>query len=220
MEHRFADRAEAGRVLARQLSTRAGRRDVVVLGLPRGGVPVAFEVAKALGAPLDVLVVRKLGVPMQPELAMGAIASGDALYVDRHLQHETGVTEAEFARVLSQERAELARREALYRDAWPALPVSGRTVIVVDDGMATGATLKVAVEALRANAPAAIIAALPVAPADAAARLGDSVDELVCAMKPQVFFSVGQFYVDVSETADDEVRDRLARAHRDASWNA
>ncbi|CAG4887421.1 phosphoribosyltransferase [Paraburkholderia gardini] len=220
MEHRFADRAEAGRVLAHQLNVYAGRGDVLVLGLPRGGVPVAFEVAKALGVPLDVLMVRKLGVPVQPELAMGAIASGGALYVDRQLQDETGVTEAEFARVLMQERAELARREALYRGARPALPVSGRTVIVVDDGMATGATLKVAAQALRANAPAAIVAALPVAPADGAHRLGDSVDALVCAMKPHVFFSVGQFYADFSETADDEVRDLLARSHRDAGWNA
>lgn len=207
-------------MLARQLGAYAGRGDVVVLGLPRGGVPVAFEVATALGAPLDVLVVRKLGLPMQPELAMGAIASGGALYVDRQLRGETGVTEAEFARVHAQERVELARREALYRDARPALPVAGRTVIVVDDGMATGATLKVAVAALRANAPAAIVAALPVAPADAAHRLGDSVDELVCAMKPHVFFSVGQFYADFSETDDDEVRDLLARSRRDASGNA
>jgi predicted phosphoribosyltransferase len=216
MEHRFADRAEAGRALARQLSTYAGRNDVVVLGLPRGGVPVAFEVARALGAPLDVLVVRKLGVPVQPELAMGAIASGEALYVDRQLQDESGVTEAEFGRVLIQERAELARREALYREARPALPVTGRTVILVDDGMATGATLKVAAQALRANAPASIVAALPVAPADAVHRLGDSVDELVCAIKPHMFFSVGQFYADFSETADDEVCDLLARSHRDA----
>ncbi|TAL94168.1 MAG: phosphoribosyltransferase [Paraburkholderia sp.] len=220
MEHRFADRAEAGRVLARQLGAYAGRGDVVVLGLPRGGVPVAFEVATALGVPLDVLVVRKLGLPMQPELAMGAIASGGALYVDRQLRDETGVTEAEFARVHMQERVELARREALYRDTRPALPVAGRTVIVVDDGMATGATLKVAVAALRANAPAAIVAALPVAPADAAHRLADSVDALVCAMKPHVFFSVGQFYADFSETDDDEVRDLLARSRRDASGNA
>jgi putative phosphoribosyl transferase len=192
MEHRFADRAEAGRALARQLSTYAGRNDVVVLGLPRGGVPV------------------------QPELAMGAIASGEALYVDRQLQDESGVTEAEFGRVLIQERAELARREALYREARPALPVTGRTVILVDDGMATGATLKVAAQALRANAPASIVAALPVAPADAVHRLGDSVDELVCAIKPHMFFSVGQFYADFSETADDEVCDLLARSHRDA----
>ncbi|CAG4892581.1 phosphoribosyltransferase [Paraburkholderia saeva] len=216
MEHRFADRAEAGRALARHLDAYAGRHDVVVLGLPRGGVPVAFEVAKALGAPLDVLVVRKLGVPIQPELAMGAIASGDALYVDRQLQDETGVTEAEFARVLIQERAELARREALYRPARPALSVTGRTVIVVDDGMATGATLRVAAQALRANAPASIVAALPVAPANAEHRLGDSVDAFVCAMKPHLFFSVGQFYADFSETADDEVRDLLARSRHDA----
>ncbi|MGF6777417.1 putative phosphoribosyl transferase [Paraburkholderia sp. GAS334] len=216
MERRFIDRAEAGRVLACQLHAYAHRSDVVVLGLPRGGVPVAFEIAQALAAPLDVLVVRKLGVPVQPELAMGAIASGDALYVDRELQDDTGVTQAEFERVLTQERLELKRREALYRETRPALTVTGRIVIVVDDGMATGATLRVAAQALRSQAPARIIAALPVAPANAARRLSDVFDEFVCAMTPHVFFSVGQFYADFSETVDDEVRDLLARSYRDA----
>ncbi len=213
MERIFIDRAEAGRVLARQLSAYAKRDDVIVFGLPRGGVPVAFEVAAALGAPLDVLIVRKLGLPVQPELAMGAIASGDAQYVDRHLMQDAGVTQSEFERVLADAKLEMARREQLYREGRPPASVTGRIAIVVDDGMATGATLKAAVRALRSNAPAKIVAALPVAPADAGSRLADAVDDFVCALTPRMFYSVGQFYADFSETTDDEVRALLARAH-------
>ncbi|ALL65250.1 Phosphoribosyl transferase domain protein [Paraburkholderia caribensis MBA4] len=213
MYGRFADRADAGRALAVQLKHYAQRDDVVVLGLPRGGVPVAYEVARALGAPLDVLVVRKLGVPWQCELAMGAIASGDALYVDEELMRETGVSQPEFERVLADEKAQLARRETLFRDPLRAsVDVTGRVAIIVDDGLATGASMKVAARALRARAPARIVAALPVAPFDAAGRIGGDVDEYVCVNAPELFFSVSQFYSDFSETTDDDVRAILARA--------
>ncbi|MCO4880402.1 phosphoribosyltransferase [Paraburkholderia caribensis] len=213
MYGRFADRADAGRALAVQLKHYAQRDDVVVLGLPRGGVPVAYEVARALGAPLDVLVVRKLGVPWQCELAMGAIASGDALYVDEELMRETGVSQPEFERVLAEEKAQLARRETLFRDPMRArVDVTGRIAIIVDDGLATGASMKVAARALRARAPARIVAALPVAPSDAARRIGGDVDEYVCVNAPELFFSVSQFYSDFSETTDDDVRAILARA--------
>jgi predicted phosphoribosyltransferase len=213
MHRRFADRADAGRVLAEQLKQYARRDDVVVLGLPRGGVPVAYEVARALDAPLDVLVVRKLGVPWQCELAMGAIASGDALYVDEDLMRETGVSQAEFERVLADEKAQLARREALFCDPQRAsVDVAGRIAIIVDDGLATGASMTVAARALRARNPAKIVAALPVAPYDAAARIGSEVDEFVCVAEPELFFSVSQFYSDFSETTDDDVRALLARA--------
>ena len=212
MHLRFADRADAGRALAEHLKHYARRDDVVVLGLPRGGVPVADEVARALGAPLDVLVVRKLGVPWQCELAMGAIASGDALYVDEELVRETAVSSAEFERVLADEKTQLARREALFRDPQRAsIDVARRVAIVVDDGLATGASMTVAARALRARAPAKIVAALPVAPPGAAARLGSEIDEFVCVVTPESFFSVSQFYSDFSETTDDDVRAILAR---------
>ncbi|HEY1997594.1 phosphoribosyltransferase [Paraburkholderia sp.] len=215
MQRLFPNRADAGRSLARHLRAYAKRNDVIVLALPRGGVPVGFEVAAALHAPLDVLMVRKLGVPWQEELAMGAIASGDALYVDRSMLREAAVTEPQFEAALAAARLELARREALYRDNRGAANIAGWTAIVVDDGMATGATLKAALRALRGlgtRAPAKIVAALPVAPTDAELRLGDAVDEFVCVLTPQVFFSVGQFYDDFGETSDDEVRTLLAAA--------
>jgi predicted phosphoribosyltransferase len=213
MQRQFADRADAGRALAGQLQHYARRGDVVVFGLPRGGVPVAYEVARSLGAPLDVLVVRKLGVPWQCELAMGAIASGDALYVDEELLRETGVSQLQFERVLTEEKALLARREALLRDAQHAsVEVANRVAIIVDDGLATGASMRVAARALRTRGPSRIVAALPVAPYDAQTRIGDEVDEYVCVAAPQMFFSVSQFYADFSETSDDDVRAILARA--------
>jgi putative phosphoribosyl transferase len=198
MDRIFANRAEAGRALARQLRGYTNRDDVIVLALPRGGVPVAAEVAMALHAPLDLLMVRKLGVPWQEELAMGAIASGGALYVDRRLMREADVTEPEFEQVLAEARLELARRETLYRAGQTPFDVTARIAIVVDDGMATGATLHAAARALRSRAPAKIVAALPVAPSDGRARLGDAIDEYVCAMTPRV------------EVSDDDVRALLA----------
>jgi putative phosphoribosyl transferase len=210
MEHIFLNRVAAGRALARHLQSYAQRQDVIVLALPRGGVPVGFEVAAALHAPLDVLLVRKLGVPWQEELAMGAIASGGALYVDRRLMREADVTEAQFEHVLVDAQNELARRETLYREQRSALSVEGQIAIVVDDGMATGATLLAALRALRSRSPARIVVALPVAPPDGELRLGEAADEFVCALTPRVFFSVGQFYQDFDETTDEDVRGFLA----------
>jgi putative phosphoribosyl transferase len=184
-----------------------------VLALPRGGVPVAFEVARSLGAALDVLVVRKLGVPWQAELAMGAIASGGALYVDEELLREISLPQSAFDRVLASERAELERREQRYRTPQQTpVGIAGRIAIVVDDGMATGASMKAAIRALRSRGPSKIVAALPVAPPDAAQKLRGEVDEFVCVLTPANFYAVGQFYDDFSETTDDDVRTLLAQA--------
>jgi putative phosphoribosyl transferase len=216
MDSTFENRRQAGRDLATHLRQYANRDDVVVLALPRGGVPVAFEVAQALRAPLDVLVVRKLGVPAQPELAMGAIASGEAFFLDRGIVEYAGVSQDELDRVIADERAELQRRDRLYRDGRPPLDVHGRVVILVDDGMATGATLNAAAMSLRAAHPAKIVAALPVAPLDSDARVKRVVDEFVCVLRPRAFFGVGQFYDDFDQTSDDEVRTLLDTARRDA----
>ncbi|WEY37521.1 MULTISPECIES: phosphoribosyltransferase [Paraburkholderia] len=212
MEFLYDDRAHAGRVLAGRLARYAGRDDVIVLGLPRGGVPVAYEVARALGAPLDVLVVRKLGVPNYPELAMGAVGPGDTVYLDRHIVAEVGVSPHEIDRVLAAERAELQRREALYRGGRAPLVAEGRTAIVVDDGMATGATMRVAVQLLRKGNAARIVVAVPVAPGDTVARVGPLADEVICAYVPRVFQGVGQFYGDFAQTADAQVTELLARS--------
>ncbi|MFX1672373.1 phosphoribosyltransferase family protein [Paraburkholderia sp. A2WS-5] len=212
MERPFTDRREAGQMLAAQLASYAGRRDIVVLALPRGGVPVAYEVAGALRAPLDVLPVCKLGTPWQPELAMGAISSNGAQYVDEALIREAGVSQAKLQSVLSLARIELGRREARYRGARAAVPVAGRVALLVDDGMATGASLKAAARALASLGPARIIAALPVAPASARARLAGAVDDFVCVQTPSSFMSVGQFYFDFDQVDDDTVRDLLDRA--------
>ncbi|MDE2255730.1 MAG: phosphoribosyltransferase [Betaproteobacteria bacterium] len=212
MDSRFEDRFAAGRALARALQAYAAQRDVLVLGLPRGGVPVAFEVARALGAELDVLIVRKLGVPHQPELAMGAISSGDALYLNRDLIALTGVTKAEIESVLEAERKELARRELLYRGSRPAVRVEGRTVIVVDDGIATGASMHAALLALRSKHPGRIVVAVPVAPAQTQERLGAATDVFISVMTPEPFYAVGQFYEHFDQTSDEEVRTLLERS--------
>ncbi|WP_250515337.1 phosphoribosyltransferase [Caballeronia sp. INDeC2] len=210
----FENRRAAGRELAQHLHAYEGRDDVTVLALPRGGVPVAYEVALALGARLDVLVVRKLGVPVQPELAMGAIASGDAFYLDERIVQYAGVEKDDLERVIAKERAELARREKLYRGSQPPLDVVGRVAIVVDDGMATGATMKAAAMSLRHAHPSKIVAALPVAPLDSEARVNEVVDEFVCVLRPNHYFGVGQFYIDFDQTSDDEVRELLDAAHK------
>lgn len=201
-------------MLARQLDGYAGRSDVIVLALPRGGVPVGYEVAQALGVELDVLVVRKLGVPHHPELAMGAIASGGALYLDEQTIRMADVTQPEIVAVLNDERRELARREALYRGQRPPLNIEGRTVIIVDDGIATGSSMRVAIDALRTGKPARIVVAVPVAPEDTAERLAGVADEFVCTHRARQFGGVGQFYRDFGQTSDAEVRALLARSHQ------
>lgn len=212
MDRPFTDRRDAGRQLADRLAAWADRRDVVVLALPRGGVPVAFEVAAALHAPLDVLPVCKIGMPWQPELAMGALSSNGAQYVDQALVREAGVDPSRLEEELEKAREELARREARYRGERMPVPVAGRVAIVVDDGMATGASLTAAARALASLQPARIVAALPVAPMEAHRRVGDAVDELVCVRQPFGFLSVGQYYADFGQTSDAEASELLARA--------
>jgi putative phosphoribosyl transferase len=209
----FRDRTEAGRRLAERLRHYAGRSDVLVLALPRGGVPVAAEVARELGAPLDVFIVRKLGFPGQEELAMGAIASGGSRVLNRSLLGRLHVSPEALERVASREMDELERRERVYRGGNAPLPVHGRTVILVDDGLATGATMRVAAAALRGKDPARIIVAVPVAAESSCQDFGDMVEEIVCVETPRSFGAVGQFYEDFSQTSDEEVR-RLLEASR------
>jgi predicted phosphoribosyltransferase len=213
---RFADRRAAGDALGERLSTTHARRsDMVVLGLPRGGVVVAARVAARLAAPLDVLVVRKLGLPWHPELAMGAIAAvGDTIETVRvgSVLAAARVEPDTFEAVRQRELVELRRREAAYRDGRPPVAVAGRTVIVVDDGLATGATMRAAVFAVRRQAPRDLTVAVPVGSPSACSVLADVVDELVCLSAPQSFRAVGQAYVDFTETSDAEVRAALAQA--------
>jgi predicted phosphoribosyltransferase len=207
---RYRDRVEAGRELGERLAeTYADRDDVLVLALPRGGVVVGREVADRIGAPLDVLVVRKLGFPGQSELAMGAIASGGARVLNEALLKQTGVPRALIEDVVTRELAELERRETLYRGGRPALDVAGKTVLVVDDGLATGSTMLAAVQALRALRVARIVVAVPTAPRQTCAALEEVADELVCLQQPDPFYAVGLSYVDFAEVADDEVRSLL-----------
>jgi putative phosphoribosyl transferase len=212
MHFSFENRRDAGRELGKHLARYAHRDDVSVFALPRGGVPVAFEVALALDVALDVLVVRKLGVPSQPELAMGAIASGDAFYLDEQIVDYAGVSRDALAAVIARERIELERREKIYRGDKALLDIDGRVVILVDDGMATGATMTVAAMSLRHAHQTRIVAAVPVAPLDSKARLKNIVDEFVCVLEPPHFFGVGQFYADFEQTSDQEVRDLLEQA--------
>jgi putative phosphoribosyl transferase len=212
MSDLFTDRAAAGRALADRLQPYAGRRDVVVLALPRGGVPVAWEVARALGAPLALLIVRKLGVPRQPELAMGAIASAGAIHVDPKIVASYGVSARQLDEIIAAESLELIRRHALYCGKRQAVPVEGRTVVVVDDGVATGASMNVALKALRSAKPAWIVAAVPVAPPEAQELIGTAADEFVCVLNPPDFFSVSQFYRNFTQVGDEQVRDFLSRA--------
>jgi putative phosphoribosyl transferase len=213
MDTYFRDRREAGRKLAEKLTNYVGRDDVTVLALPRGGVPVAYEVALQLHAPLDVFIVRKLGVPGHAELAMGAIASGGVRVVNeeiiRYLQpYADAILEA----VTAKESVEIERREREYRDGRPAPELKGGTVILVDDGLATGATMRAAVAALRQRQAAKIIVAVPVGSPDTCQEFEEEVDETICAITPEDFYGVGQFYEDFSQTTDEEVRDLLAAA--------
>lgn len=208
----YADRREAGRALADRLAHRAGEPGVIVLALPRGGVPVAAELARAIRAPLDVLVVRKLGVPGHEELAMGAIATGDTVVLNDEVIALAGVTGPEIVRVAARERRELERRAARYRGGRPPPPLTGRRAIIVDDGLATGATMRAAVTAVAHAGARAITVAVPVAAREALAVFAGRVDELVCPASPEPFRAVGAWYVDFSATADDEVIALLAEA--------
>ena len=217
MESRFKDRYDAGRRLADALKSYAGRKDVVVLALPRGGVPVGYEVARALDVELDVLIVRKLGVPSQPELAMGAIASGGALYINEEVVSLAGVSPRDIKIVLEKERHELARRESLYRGLHHAVQIEGQTVIIVDDGIATGSSMHAAIMALRSNKPARIIVAVPVCPVDTAERFKTLADAVVSVLTPIHFGAVGQFYEWFDQTSDEEVRTLLTEGRKEPS---
>lgn len=212
MEAPFENRVEAGRRLARELTQYAGRPDVLVLALPRGGVPVAYEVATALAAPLDLLLVRKLGVPSQPELAMGAVATGNTRVLNEDVVHMMRIPPDVIERITQRERAELLRRQQAYRGERPEPTIADRTVILIDDGLATGATMRVAVQAVRQHDPRWVVVAVPVAPPETAALMEQEADEVVCLMTPEYFRAVGQWYHLFDQTSDEEVRELLERA--------
>jgi putative phosphoribosyl transferase len=212
MEGAFPNRAEAGRFLATKLSKYSGGDDVIVLGLPRGGVPVAYEVARALRVPLDVFIVRKLGVPGFEELAVGAIASGGVRVLNEDVARALPNADEIIEAVTKRETAEVERREQKYRDGRPAPEIQGKTAILIDDGLATGATMRAAVKALRQRGVAKIVVAVPVGPPDTCREFEDEADEVVCASAPEFFQAVGQYYEDFSQTSDEEVRKLLASA--------
>ena len=207
---KFRDRRQAGRALAEKLQHYAGRDDVLVLALPRGGVPVGFEIARALGAPLDVFLVRKLGVPGHEEFAMGAIAAGGVTVLSEALILELGITQRAVSEAIAREQKELERRERLYRAGWPAPRVRSRTAILVDDGLATGATMRAAAAALRRLDAKRIVIAVPVAAPQVCDDFRGEVDEIVCAHTPERLHAVGEWYEDFSQTTDDEVRELLS----------
>jgi putative phosphoribosyl transferase len=212
---RFRDRIEAGQILGRELAARfVNAGDAIVLALPRGGVPVGYEVAKALGAPLDVFIVRKLGVPGHEELAMGAIASGGVRVLNHDVLDYARVTQQQLDAVAAREERELARREAEYRGNRPPLDVRGRTVIIVDDGLATGSTMRAAVQALRAMEPKRVIVAVPVGAAQTCEEFREIVDEIICLRTPERFEAVGLWYDDFTQTTDAEVHALLSRNPR------
>jgi predicted phosphoribosyltransferase len=210
----FKDRRDAGKQLAQELSAYAGRSDVIVLALPRGGVPVAYEVARALNTPLDIFIVRKLGLPGHEELAIGAIASGGIRVLNHDIVQALKIPQTMIDTVTRQELQELERRERAYRGDRPPPEVRGRTVILIDDGLATGASMRAAVAALRAQNPARIVVAVPTAAPETCAAFESEVDEIVCAMTPEPFYGVGRWYEDFSQTTDEEVRALLEEAAR------
>jgi putative phosphoribosyl transferase len=210
----FKDRAQAGQLLAEKLKAFANRKDVLILALPRGGVPVGFEVARALHVPLDVIIVRKLGVPDKEELAMGAIATGGVQVLNTALINALGITDPAVQAVSAMEERELHRREALYRDGRPYPSVQNQTVILIDDGLATGASMFAAARALRQLHPAHIVVAVPVASEEVCKEFRPIVDDIICATTPDPFIGVGRWYDNFSQTTDEEVRDLLARANQ------
>ncbi|WP_232220903.1 phosphoribosyltransferase [Deinococcus geothermalis] len=211
-QHRFLDRRDAGEQLASRLLSLHPWPSTTVLALPRGGVPVAYEVAYALRAPLDVFLVRKLGLPGHEEVAMGAIASGGVRVLNEEVVRRAGVTPQALAAAEEREKAELARRERAYREGRTPAPLEGRTALLIDDGIATGATLRAGLKALRAFSPARVVVAVPVAPPEVCHALRAEADEVVCLLTPPNFMAVGQFYRDFGQTTDEEVRDLLRRA--------
>ena len=213
--HYFRDRREAGQMLAKKLSRYANRPDVIVLALPRGGVPVAYEVAQALGVPLDVFLVRKLGLPGYEELAMGAIASGGVRVLNEQVVNSMGIPENVIDAVASWEQQELERRERVYRGDQPPPDVRGKTVILVDDGLATGATMQAAVRALRQQEQRRIVVAVPTAAPETCEQFKREADEAICAITPEPFYAVGLWYEDFSQTTDEDVRELLAQAQHE-----
>jgi predicted phosphoribosyltransferase len=207
----FTDRADAGRQLAAKLERYAGRDDLIVLALPRGGVPVGYEVARALGAPFDVFLVRKLGVPGHEELAMGAIASGGVRVLNESVVRQLGIPQRVIDEVAGGEQRELERREREYRDDRPPPAIRGKVVILVDDGLATGSTMRAAVAAVRKVGPARVVVAVPVGAADTCDLLGEEADEVVCVREPEPFYAVGVWYENFAQTTDEEVRELLSR---------
>ena len=212
MKKPLKDRTEAGRLLGEKLAAYRDRDDVVVLGLPRGGVPVAFEIAKRLNAPLDVFIVRKLGVPWQEELAMGAIASGSVRVLNNDVVKAYQISDEEIASVQAKEQKELERREQAYRGGRPVPDVRGRTVILVDNGIATGTTMRAGLAALRKLQPARIVVAVAVAPQSTYEELKAEADEVFCLLTPEMFFAISMWYERFEQTTDEEVRDLLSRA--------
>lgn len=210
----FRDRRAAGKILAQKLSAYAGRSDVIILGLPRGGVPVAYEVALTLNAPLDIFIVRKLGLPGHEELAIGAIASGGVRVLNEDIIHALNIPEEMINRVVQQELQELERREQNYRGDRPAPDLHDRTVILIDDGLATGASMRAAVAGVRTQHPARIVIAVPTAAPETCNALEFEVDEIVCTMTPEPFFGVSRWYADFRQTTDEEVRALLEEATR------
>lgn len=214
MAAEFTNRTEAGRALAKKLNAYAGAQNVLVLALPRGGVPVGYEVAEALKVPLDIVLVRKIGVPYQPELAMGAIVSGGGYTLNRDVVDELQITSDEFSAEVQRESEELHRRERLYRAKRPPIETTGKTLIVVDDGIATGSSMRAAIMGLRREKPAKIIAAIPVAPAESVVELAQAADEVVCLLAPEPFRAVGQHYMNFGQVGDTEVRELLDKSAR------
>jgi len=208
----FIDRRHAGRVLASRLMKYAGRDDVIALALPRGGVPVAYEVASALGAPMDVFLVRKLGTPGHRELAMGAIASGGVRVVNHDVVQWYGISESAIDRIAREEQEELERRERAYRDDRPVPDLTGKIVILIDDGLATGSTMRAAAQAVRARRPARTVVAVPVGAPQTCAELSAVADEVICVRMPEPFSAVGQWYFNFEQTSDDEVRELLRKS--------
>jgi putative phosphoribosyl transferase len=219
---RLPNRAAAGRLLAEKLRAYRNRNDVLVLALPRGGLPVAAEIAAALAVPLDIFLVRKLGVPGHEEFAMGAIASGDREVLDRDLVGRLKISDAAVDKIRQRERCELLRRERAYRGAMPLPELRQKTIVVVDDGVATGASMRAAIMALRDFAPARIVVAVPVLPVDVATLLRNEVDDLICLETPSPFYGVGYWYENFTQVSDEQVQS-LLRVHRDrahvASWS-